>query len=337
MSQKHLQDDDSHGHRERKEGKPSQILPDGLRYLDSHDHPSSHSHSHHSPHSHHSTGDIRVAFFLNLFFTIIEFLGGLYTNSIAIITDAFHDLGDSFSLGLAWYFERFATRKKTASYTYGYKRFSLVGAIINSTVLTVGSIIMIREAIPRFFDPQEVNVTGMLFLAVLGIFFNGLAVFRLRKQKSINKRVVYLHLMEDVLGWIAVLIGAIVMYFVNAPFIDPLLSVLIAIYILYNAIKNIRAMIKIVMQGTPSDVNLDSISKYLSALPEIANFHDLHVWTMDGEYHVLTVHLVLKTEMKQNSSIELKSKIRKDLHNLNIEHATLEFESKDEDCLLVEC
>ena len=297
----------------------------------------SHSHPHDHAHSHAGTGDIRVAFFLNLFFTIIEFIGGVYTNSIAIITDAFHDLGDSFSLGLAWYFERFATKKKTSSYTYGYKRFSLVGAIINSTVLTVGSIIMIREAVPRFFNPQEVNVTGMLLLAVLGIFFNGMAVFRLRKQKSINKRVVYLHLMEDVLGWIAVLIGAIVMYFVNAPFIDPLLSVLIAIYILYNAIKNIRAMIKIVMQGTPSDINLDSISKYLSNLPEIADFHDLHVWTMDGEYHVLTVHLVLEKEWEHATLFDLKVKIRKDLHDLNIEHATLEFESKDEDCVLIKC
>ena len=297
----------------------------------------SHSHPHDHAHSHAGTGDIRVAFFLNLFFTIIEFIGGVYTNSIAIITDAFHDLGDSFSLGLAWYFERFATKKKTSSYTYGYKRFSLVGAIINSTVLTVGSIIMIREAVPRFFNPQEVNVTGMLLLAVLGIFFNGMAVFRLRKQKSINKRVVYLHLMEDVLGWIAVLIGAIVMYFVNAPFIDPLLSVLIAIYILYNAIKNIRAMIKIVMQGTPSDIDLDSISKYLSTLPEIADFHDLHVWTMDGEYHVLTVHLVLEKEWEHATLFDLKVKIRKDLHDLNIEHATLEFESKDEDCVLIKC
>lgn len=300
-----------------------------------HAHHSTHSHPHHSTHSHY--GNISMAFFLNLAFTVIEFIGGLYTNSIAIITDAFHDLGDSISLGLAWYFERYSKKKRTSNYSYGFKRFSLIGAIVNSMVLIVGSIIMLREAIPRLMNPQTVKVEGMLLLAVLGIFFNGLAVFRLRKDKSINQRVVYLHLLEDVLGWVAVLIGALIMYFTNAPFIDPLLSIGIALYILYNAFKNVRLMVSIIMQGIPSDINLQEVEEYFSGLPKITDFHDLHIWTMDGEYHVLTVHLVLEKELDQATLFELKSRIRKDLHNLNIEHATLEFESKDEDCVLVEC
>ncbi|MCB0667226.1 MAG: cation transporter [Saprospiraceae bacterium] len=331
--------------------------PDNLSY-DSDDqrqdsHPHAHPHPHHSTHPHphqsthqsthshphHSThpSNISTAFFLNLAFTIIEFIGGLYTNSIAIITDAFHDLGDSISLGLAWYFERFSKKKRTSNYSYGFKRFSLIGAIVNSMVLIVGSIIMLREAIPRLMHPQSVKVEGMFLLAVLGIFFNGLAVFRMRKDKSINQRVVYLHLLEDVLGWVAVLIGALIMYFTNAPFIDPLLSIGIALYILYNAFKNIRLMVSIIMQGIPSDIDLQEIEEYFCGLPKITDFHDLHIWTMDGEYHVLTVHLVLEKELDQATLFELKSKIRKDLHNLNIEHATLEFESKDEDCVLVEC
>lgn len=299
----------------------------------------SHPHSHLSTqsHSHSHSSNINTAFFLNLAFTIIEFIGGLYTNSIAIITDAFHDLGDSISLGLAWYFERFSKRKRTSNYSYGFKRFGLIGAFVNSTVLIVGSIMMIREAIPRLMNPQTVKVEGMFLLAILGIFFNGLAVFRLRKNKSINQRVVYLHLLEDVLGWIAVMIGALIMYFTDAPFIDPLLSILIAVYILYNAFKNVRSMMSIIMQGIPSDINLQEVEKYFSGLAEIADFHDLHIWTLDGEYHVLTVHLVAQKELEQASLSELKLKIRKDLHNLNIEHATLEFENKDEDCILVGC
>ena len=192
-----------------------------------------HNHSHN-----HSEGNIKIAFFLNLGFTIVEIIGGLYTNSLAILSDALHDLGDSLSLGLSWYFQRLSKKGSTKKFSYGYKRFSLLGAIINSIVLVVGSIFILSKAIPELFNPEETNAQGMLYLAILGVVVNGAAVFKLRKGKSLNEKVVSLHLLEDVLGWVAVLIGSIVMIYFDLPFVDPLLSILISIFVLYNVYRN---------------------------------------------------------------------------------------------------
>lgn len=296
-----------------------------------------HQHTHTHAHDHHPGGDIKVAFFLNFVFTVIEFAGGILTNSVAILSDAFHDLGDSISLGLAWYFENLSKKKKTAGYSYGYRRFSLAGALINAVVLMIGSVIILREAIPRFFNPQMVKVEGMMALGVLGIIFNGIAALRLRNRSSLNQKVVYLHLLEDVLGWIAVLLGALIMYFVDAPFIDPLLSVLISAYILFNVFRNLKAIIKIVMQGTPAETDLSAIDHYFSQVPEIDGYHDLHVWSLDGQYHVLTVHLIVDGSIDREKLIQLKLKIREDLHQMGIGHVTLEFETDKEECVLVDC
>jgi cobalt-zinc-cadmium efflux system protein len=296
-----------------------------------------HQHAHNHTHDHPPGGDIKVAFFLNFVFTIVEFIGGILTNSVAILSDAFHDLGDSISLGLAWYFENLSKKKKTSGYSYGYRRFSLAGALINAVILSIGSVIILREAIPRFFNPQMVKVEGMIALGVLGIIFNGIAALRLKNRGSINQKVVYLHLLEDVLGWIAVLLGALIMYFVDAPFIDPLLSVLISGYILFNVFRNLKAIVKIVMQGTPAETDLAAIDHYFSQAPEIDGYHDLHVWSLDGQYHVLTVHLIVDGAIDRNKLIQLKLKIREDLRQMGIEHATLEFETDREECLLVDC
>ncbi len=165
-----------------------------------------HNHDHH--HHHHDTGNLKVAFFLNLAFTLVEIVGGLYTNSLAILSDALHDLGDSLSLGLSWYFQKLSKKGRTSSFSYGYKRFSLLGAVVNSIVLVVGSIIILSKAIPQLFNPSQANAEGMMYLAILGIVVNGAAVLKLRKGESLNEKVITLHLLEDVLGWVAVLIGS---------------------------------------------------------------------------------------------------------------------------------
>ena len=195
---------------------------------------------HHNHGHHHATGNIKVAFFLNLSFTIIELIGGFYTNSLAIMSDAVHDLGDSLSLGLSWYFQKVSNKKATTNFSYGFARFSLLGAIINSVVLTVGSIFIISEAIPRIISPEVSDAVGMMWFAILGIIVNGVAVLRLKRGTSINERVVALHLLEDVLGWVAVLIASIVMQFWDLPILDPILSLLIAAYVLFNVFKNIK-------------------------------------------------------------------------------------------------
>lgn len=289
---------------------------------------------HHHHHSNASTSNIAVAFFLNLAFTIIEFIGGLYTNSLAIMSDALHDLGDSISLGLAWYFQKLSNRKATEKYSYGFKRFSLLGAIVNSVILVVGSVFIIAEAIPRIMDPEESDAFGMMWLALLGILVNGLAVLRLRKGKSLNERVVGLHLLEDVLGWIAVLIASIAMQFWHIPVLDPILSLLIALYVLINVFKNIKESVRIILQATPKGISIDAIKRELISLEEVRNVHDCHIWTLDGEYNIFTSHIqVIRENFTWNESKELKEKIRKLLHDkFHLEHVTLELEFDSQDC-----
>lgn len=288
-----------------------------------------HNHSHH-----HSTGNIKVAFFLNLFFTIIELIGGLYTNSLAIMSDALHDLGDSLSLGLSWYFQKLSNKGATKNYSYGYRRFSLLGAIINSIILVVGSIFIIKEAIPGLLNPHQADAKGMMWLAILGVLVNGAAVFKLKQGTSMNERVVSLHLMEDVLGWLAVLIASIVMQFWNVPVLDPILSLLIAAFILFNVFKNIRETLRIILQGIPKEISVDAIRKEMKSLPEIEEIHDCHVWSLDGEYNLATVHVSLKkSSVLINDIVEIKQQLRKLLHDhFDIEHVTLEIESCNEDC-----
>ncbi len=293
---------------------------------------------HNHDHSHNQKeGNVKVAFFLNLSFTIIEVIGGLYTNSLAILSDALHDLGDSLSLGLSWYFQKLSKKGRTKKFSYGYKRFSLLGAIINSIVLVAGSIFILTKAIPELFNPGETNVQGMLYLAILGIVVNGAAVLKLRKGESLNEKVVSLHLLEDVLGWVAVLIGSIIMMYTDAPFIDPLLSVLISLFVLYNVYKNLRKSMLVILQGIPEEVSLEDIKEKLKDISEITDVHDNHVWSMDGEYNILTIHLQLDQDYKLSEQAKLKEKVRSQLKAESINHITIEFEGKDENCELEDC
>lgn len=294
----------------------------------------------HSSEHHYDQDDvknIKAAFFLNLLFTVIELIGGVLTNSVAILSDAVHDLGDSFSLGLSWYFQKIAKKPRTKEYTYGFKRFSLLGAVINSVVLLVGSVVILAHAVPRLFYPQQPNVEGMLLLAVLGVIINGLAVLRLRKGRSLNERVVSLHLLEDVLGWLAVLAGAGVMYFVDAPIIDPLLSIAIALFILFNVFRNMRESLRIILQGSPAKLNIETVKNTLLEMEAVRSVHDLHTWSVDGEYNVLTIHVVLNENMTMENQQKLKTRIRESLLRLGVQHCTIEFELPDEDCVMEGC
>jgi cobalt-zinc-cadmium efflux system protein len=286
-----------------------------------------HDHSHH-----HAEGNIKIAFFLNLGFTIIEIIGGLYTNSLAILSDALHDLGDSLSLGLSWYFQKLSGKGRTKTFTYGYKRFSLLGAIINSIVLLIGSVVILTKAVPQVFAPEQTNVEGMLYLSILGILVNGAAVLKLRKGPTINEKVVSLHLLEDVLGWVAVLIGSIIMMFTNAPFIDPLLSVLISLFVLYNVYKNLRKSFLVILQGIPEGLSIPSIEQKIHDMPEVIDVHDSHAWSMDGQYNVFTLHLRLAQDYTLSEQAKIKNRVRQLLEGEPINHITIECEGKDEGC-----
>ena len=286
-----------------------------------------HDHAHH----HHASKNLKVAFFLNLSFTIIEIIGGLLTNSLAILSDVLHDLGDSLSIGLSWYFQNVSEKGRDKKYSYGYKRFSLLGAIINAIVLLIGSAFILTKAIPGLLNPNETNAKGMLILAIFGVIVNGAAVLKLKKGASINEEVISLHLMEDVLGWVAVLIGSLLMMFWDLPWIDPLLSLLIAAFIIFNVIKSLKKSFSIILQATPKAIDIEAIHSRLLNLPEITDVHDCHVWSMDGEYNVLSVHLRLDKDYSLNDLIAIKSKV-KSLLKKDIQHVTIEFEGVDEDC-----
>lgn len=299
-----------------------------------------HSHHHSHQHSHHSSSseNIGVAFLLNTFFTIVEFIGGIYTNSMAIMSDAVHDLGDSVSLGMAWYFQKISKKKATQTYSYGFRRFSLLGAIINSTILLIGSILVIIKSIPRIISPEVSDAKGMMWFAVLGIIINGVAVLKLRKGTSINERVVALHLFEDVLGWLAILAASIIMQFYEIPVLDPILSIAIACYVLYNVFKNGKESFVILLQGVPVKISVEHVKTKLLENETIIGIKDCHIWTMDGEYTVFSAHLIVQNSVVLWEEVAiLKADIRTLLHDeFQIEHVTLELDisefSENIDC-----
>lgn len=294
-----------------------------------------HHHHHGVGHQHSnepdSTVNIRFAFWINTAFALFELAGGWYTNSVAIMADALHDFGDSLSLGLSYFFQKKSNKQRDHNFSYGYKRFSLLGALINSLVLIIGSIFIVQEVIGRLSEPEESNATGMLVFALVGIAVNTVAMLRLRKGDSINEKVVSLHFLEDVLGWVAVLIGSIVLIFYDVPILDPLLSLLITAYVLFNVFKNLKAAMKIILQGVPDSVNLNEIYKVLHAIPGVKGIHDLHVWTMDGQYNVLTMHVVT-ADARLSHAEDLKRAIRHSLQHQNIAHTTIEIECEGTEC-----
>lgn len=295
------------------------------------------AHAHHHHHSGDSVKNIKTAFFLNFGFTILEFVGGVYVNSVAIISDAIHDLGDSVSLGMSWYFQNLAQKGRTKAFSYGFGRFSVLSAVINTLVLLIGSVFILMETIPRLFAPEQPDTKGMIFLSVLGVIVNGAAVLKTRHGKTANEKVVSLHLLEDVLGWVAVFIGSVIMTFVDLPIIDPILSLAITLYILKNVFVNLRNSMKIMLQGTPPDLAIDRIEDKLKSIEGVIDVHDTHTWSMDGEFNIMTVHLVLTDESALSNRATIKKKARKILKEEAIDHVTIELELAGEDCGMEDC
>ncbi|MBL0017013.1 MAG: cation transporter [Bacteroidetes bacterium] len=306
-----------------------------------HDHGHAHAHHHDGTHHHHghhgAIGNLKVAFFLNLGFTILEIFGGIFTNSIAILSDALHDFGDSLALGMAWYLEKVAAKESDRSYSYGYARFSVLGAFINSVVLIVGAIFILQNAIPRLLNPQASDATGMIVFSLIGIAVNGAAVIRLQKGSTLNERVVALHLLEDVMGWVAILIGSIVMRFWDVPILDPILSIAIMTYVLVNVFRNLGKSFRIFLQGTPQQLVPAEIESKVRAVEGVVDVHDLHLWTLDGQYNVATLHVVVAGPIDLTAVEAIKVRVRHRLKELLIEHATIEIEDESVDCELGDC
>ncbi len=282
----------------------------------------------------HSTSQRRIgwAFGLNVSFTIIEFIGGWLTNSTAIMADAIHDLGDSISIGTAWILGELSNKPETNYFTYGYRRFSMLGALINGFVLIVGSAWILLEAISRLDNPEMPEVNGMFGLALLGILVNGFAAFKLSHGKTMNERVLNWHLLEDVLGWIAILLVSVVLMFVDWPILDPLLSIVFTLFIAFNVIKNLKQSIGLFLQSTPDEALLKAIRQQLQELQCVNSIHHLHLWSLDGEHHVLTVHLVVNDGMSISAQIKLKQDVALLLNKHKLAHTTIELEFDGEAC-----
>ena len=235
--------------------------------------------------------NIRFVFFLNVAFTLLEFIGGYLINSVAIMSDAIHDLGDSISLGTAWYLEKKAEKPANPKYPYGYKRFSLLGAFINGVVLVLGSICIIYEAVARIIEPEPIHATGMVAFGVLGIVVNGWAVLKLKTGKTLNEKVLSWHLLEDVLGWVAILLVGIVLHFYNLPVLDAILSILITTFILFNTLKRTVEAVHLFLQGTPHNLHINKLKEEIENVSGVSNVLHLNAWSLDGESHVIEVEI----------------------------------------------
>ncbi len=284
-------------------------------------------HHHHGP-----ARNIKTAFFLNLGFTFIEIIGGIITNSTAILADAVHDLGDSVALGQAWYFEKLSNEKGNVRYTYGYRRFSLFGAIISTVILLGSSVYIITEALPRIFSPETPDARGMIFLALLGITVNGFAMLRLAKDEGINTRVVALHLLEDVLGWIAVFIVAIVLLFTDISVLDPLLALGITAYILVGVIKNLKKAVPIILQAAPENIDIAAVIQDINDIDHVKTAHHAHLWSMDGQHSVFSVHLEMEKDLEPAEYKRVKQLMHDLVNKYGIYHSTVEIEFPEETC-----
>lgn len=271
---------------------------------------------------------VRLAAFLNAAFTIVEMAGGFWTNSLSILSDALHDFGDSIALVISWIFERRARKTPNAKFTFGYQRLSLFSALFSGSILIGGSIVIILQAIPRFFNLEPVNAFGMLGIALIGITLNGAGYVLLKKGESLNEKVLSWHLLEDVLGWIVILVGGIVIYFWKFYVIDPIMTVALTVFILYNVAKNMREAINILLQGVPKHINLKAVKHDIMTIKGVLGLHDIHIWSLEGETDIFTAHVVLDDETLEKQSEQTTRNIKDTLKIHHIEHSTIELESK---------
>lgn len=271
--------------------------------------------------------NIFIAFILNLSFSIFEFIGGIFTGSVAIISDAIHDLGDAAGIGISYFLEKKSKKQPDEKYTYGYGRYSVLGGFITTVILLIGSVFMIYNAVVRIITPKDINYNGMIVFALIGVCVNFLAAFITREGKSVNQKAVNLHMLEDVLGWIIVLVGAIVMRFTDLRIIDPIMSIGLSVFIIYNAFVNLKEICFTFLQKAPVDISTEDIINCVESIDGITEVHHVHLWSMDGQSYLATLHAV----SDENPRV-IKGLIRNALSDIGIGHVTLELESSDEHC-----
>ncbi|MFB5650986.1 cation diffusion facilitator family transporter [Leptospira wolffii] len=309
----------------------------GHHHHSHHGHDHSHSSDGHShSHSPESSRAFLYAFLLNFGFAFIELVGGYFFDSLAILSDSLHDLGDSGFLALAWIFQKIAAKPRTQTFTFGYKRLSLSAALVNSFVLFLGSFAIFAFAIGKLQEATVPNGWGMLGLSILGVAVNGAALFKMKGISGLNARTAFLHLLEDVLGWVAVLIGSIAVILFGWAWVDPSLSILISLWVGFQSFRNLRKILLLHLQSSPEGIDTKELETRILGIKGVQSVHDLHLWSMDGDYHVLTLHVGVKGSSISQAQ-KLKEKIREITKEFRIPHATVEVEPEGAECPYQEC
>lgn len=270
---------------------------------------------------------ILIAFLLNLFFAVFEFAGGIVTGSVAVVSDAVHDLGDAVSIGISCLLERRSRRAPDRYYTYGHGRYSVIGGAITTLILLIGSLAVIYNAILRLLDPAPIHYDGMLLMACIGVAVNFAAAWATRRGHSLNQKAVNLHMLEDVLGWLVVLAGAMIMRFTNLALLDPLMSIGVALFIGFHGAKHLRQVLEVVLEKAPRGLDAETVRSQLAQLEGVLDVHHLHIWTLDGHLHCATVHIVTNTDPHG-----IKDKVRHRMEALGVAHVTVETETAHEHC-----
>lgn len=289
-----------------------------------------HGHSHH--HTHAADENILVAFFLNLFFVFVEIIGGVLTNSFAILSDGVHDFGDCVAIGFAFFMEKYSQKGPDEKYTYGYRRYSLVSAVITSVILVVGSAFILAGAISRIGQPREIEGLGMVIISVFGVIVNGVAVLKTRKGTGLNEKTINLHLLEDVLGWLSVLVGSVLIYLFKWYAIDSFLSIAIAGFLLFESSRNIKKIFAIFLEKTPENVDVKSFKEAVCSITGVSGVHHLHIWSLDGEKTIATMHVELEKGATLNQFEEIKKQVQEVGKSYEISHLTVQIDTQTACC-----
>ena len=271
-----------------------------------------------------SKTSIWLAFFLNLSYAIVEFIAGGIFGSSAVLADSVHDLGDAIAIGLSALLETISNREEDRQYTLGYKRFSLLGAMLTAVILMIGSVLVILENVTKIVHPQPVNEEGILWLGIIAVAINVLASLVVRKGKTKNESILSLHFLEDTLGWLAVILMAIILRYTDWYILDPLLSLVISIFILSKAIPRFWSALKIFLDAVPEGVDIKQVKKDLEQLDHVASVNQLNLWTMDGLEKNAIVHVCLE----EIEHIEYcKESIRNLLKDYGFQNVTIEVDA----------
>ena len=264
-------------------------------------------------HHHHKKAGKNLAFvfFMNLTFNIIVIIGGLATNSMAILADCIHDMSDTISIAFAWLLERVAQKESTDKYSYGYQRFSILGAVIISVFVILMAFVILSEAIPRLFSPEGVDAQGMLLVAIVGIIFKSLSVYRLHEGETFNEKAILIHQLGDIFEWVAILILSVVlMFWRGAQYLDPFVSIGIALWLIFNLARNLYKSFEVLLQKTPDNFNVDELKSSINSIDGVKSIDGFHLWSLDGIDSVLTLKL-------SADNFENREEIKKEIYNIS--------------------